>query len=138
MSTKRQSILSNIKTTLQNITAIKTVLLSKLSISDLETYPYPICFIFSGGESKTWENGVLAYETWIWPVYIEVWALDTDMETYLGSIHNEMAKDETRGGYALKCERVGSSAPWLVDPDDNLAGMLLEFQIMYRHVEGTA
>lgn len=134
--TTRQSILSNIQTTIQNIAAIKTVILNKLSISDLETFPFPICFIFSGGENKVWD--VLNYESWEWPVYIEVWALDTDIETYLGSIHNEMAKDYTRGGFALDCERIGTSAPWLVDPDDSLAGMLIEFKIKYRNVYGTA
>lgn len=134
--TTRQNVLLNIKSTLENISSIKTVILSKLAISDLETYPYPICFIFSGGESKVWD--VINYESWEWPVYIEVWALDTDMETYLGLIHNEMAKDYTRGGYVLDSERVGSSAPWLVDADSNLSGMLIEYRVKYRNVYGTA
>jgi hypothetical protein len=134
--TTRQKILNNIKTVLKTIPQIKTVLLNKLTISDLSTHPTPICFIFSGGENKEWD--VINYETWKWPVSIEVWALDSDMEIFLGLIHNVMALDETRGGYAIRCERLGSSAPFLIDPENNLAGMLLDYQIWYRHLEGVA
>lgn len=136
MSTTRQLILANIKSEIEEITQINTVLLDKLSIPELETQSFPMCFIFSGAENK--EYDVLTKETWKWTVFIEVWALDSDLETYLGYIHNKMAEDETRGGNSLRCERVGCSAPWLIVPDDNISGMLLEYEIWYRHTYGTA
>jgi len=135
-NTTRQKILADIEQVLQGIPEIKTILMNKLTISDLDTYPIPLCFVFSGGEAKEWD--VINYETWKWAIFVEVWAVDTDMETYLGLIHNALAVDETRGGNAVRCERVGSIAPFLVDSDNSLAGMLLEFQIWYRHIEGIA
>jgi hypothetical protein len=133
--TKRQLILNNIKDVLEGIPQVKTVLLNKLIVPDLGTYSTPICFIFSGEEQKQWN--VINYESWTWPVYVEAYAIDTDMEELLGLIHNAMAQDDTRGGNALKCERVNCSAPMLVEPDNSLAAMLIQFGIEYRHVEGS-
>lgn len=138
-NTTRQNILANIQTVLEGITRIKSVIANKMVIPDFNINPMPIAFVFSGEEKDfTDAVGVLIRESWRWEVVVTIWTQDEDIEDYIGLVHNAMALDETRGGYALQCKRVAATAPYAVDPEGSVEGIELVFEVQYRHTYGTA
>lgn len=137
--TTRQKILANIKTTIEGITRIKSVITNKMVLPDFNINPMPIAFVFSGEEKDATDQvGLLNYESWFWQVAIVIWTQNEDIEDYVGLVHNAMGVDETRGGYALESKRVAASTPYAVDPEGSTEGIELIYEIQYRHVYGTA
>jgi len=138
-NTTRQNILANIETVITGITRIKSVVTNRMVMPDFNINPMPIAFIFSGDEKDATDQfGVINYESWLWEVLIMIWTQDEDIEDYVGLVHNAMCVDDTRGGYALKCKRVGMVSPYAVDPEGSVVGVELIYEIQYRHVDGTA
>jgi len=136
-NTTRQNILANIKTVLEGISRIKSVITNRMVIPDFNINPLPIAFVFSGDEKDaTDEIGVLYRESWLWEIVVMVWTQDEDIEDYVGLIHNAMAADETRGGYALECKRKGALGSYAVDPSGSIEGIELIFEVQYRHNYG--
>jgi hypothetical protein len=133
MSTTRQNILSQIETDLNTISSLKKVMLNQSSVLDLETVPLPCAFIYSGPETRV--DGVIGYENWSWKIYIEVWARDTEMEDLLNDIHTKMFTDERLGTYADKSFRTGVDLLFL-DPERSLQDMIIEYEILFKHVKG--
>ena len=139
---KRSNILSNIKTTLEGIVAIKHVEIDKFDPVDLSTLPLPAAFVYSGKDTLSESNDrkdapVIGMETWSWEIFIEIWAKEADMETLLSSIHTAMHSDYKRGGYAEYSVRT-SVEMYVVDPTRAVRSMLLAYRVIYRHSLGSS
>jgi hypothetical protein len=133
LSTTRQNIISNIVAELQEISQLKSVTAEEVVITDLDTVPMPCAFVVVGPETRL-DVGTIGYETWNWSINVEVWA-KTDLEVLLGLIHTKMYEQPLRGGYALNTVRVGSDI-FTIESDKQLNGLLINFQIHYRHSWG--
>jgi len=135
--TTRQKILANIKTTIDGIDRLRSVIVNRFNLPDFNISPLPIAFIFSGDEKDATDQvGVINYESWIWEVVILVWCQDEDSEDYIGLIHNAMAADETRGGNALESKRIGALGPYSADSEGSMIGVELVYGVQYRHQYG--
>jgi len=136
--TKRQQILAQIKTILKTVSSIKSVEINKTSMVDIETIAFPCAFIFSDRETKLGDDrSVIGYENWEWMINIEVWSDErSDQETLLGEIHTVMAADHQINGLAVTSDRVGASL-FVLDPTRSISSMVLDYQIIYRHRNGT-
>jgi hypothetical protein len=140
-NTTRVNILDRIEYDLKNgVSDLLTVeVLRKPTITSVDTVLQPAAFIYPGPERKIKggdSRSVIGKENWEWTVFIEVWAMDTDMEALLGSIHTVMYADYTFNKYAVYSERE-SVVMWVVDPDEMQQAMLLEYSVIYRHTLGT-
>lgn len=131
--TTRQNILANIVTELQEISQLKYVTAEEVVITDLDTVPMPCAFVISGAETRL-DEGTIGYETWHWAINVEVWAR-SDLEVLLGLIHTKLYEQPLRGGYALNTVRIGSDI-FTVESDEQMNGLMLNFQIHYRHSWG--
>ena len=130
----RSDILADIQTVISGIAGIGTVAAGKVEYVDLDNLTLPTAFILQGPEKKI--TGSTEHETWEWTVVIEVWCKDTDVEPFHASVHQAMASDISRGGYALNCHRE-SSDPLAIDPGRGVAGFHQEYRIDYRHPLGS-
>ena len=129
----RQNILNQIVTTLESLSALKYVEQKKISPVDLETVPFPCAFVFSGAERKLNDDrAVIGDENWSWRIVIEVWAKDTDMESLLKEIHDLMWINRSLNGYAALLDRVGVDF-LVVDVEQSIEAMLIDFDVLYRH-----
>jgi len=136
-TTTRMNILNTIKSVLEGVSAIQEVQVNRNTLVDMDTISMPCAFVFSGAEVRITDStyAVIGYETWDWTVSIEVWAQDTDMEELLGDIHTAMHNNEHLSTYAVTSFRTGVDH-FVVDPTQLLAGMLLDYSIIYRHRKG--
>jgi len=136
VTTTRVNILNTIKQDLSSVTGVNYVTILQPSPVDLDTIPLPAIFIYTGAETKLFDNrAVIGYENWQWEVIMEVWARDTDMEALLGSIHTAMFNDEELGNYAVTSYRTGVDMQ-VIDPEQSLQVMVITYEIIYRHVNG--
>jgi hypothetical protein len=142
MSTKRQTILNNIKTIITGITSggstlFKHVNITRIPPTELDTTPFPAAFIYSDREVKFFdgENAVIGSETWDWSIIIEVWAQDKDMEDILNSVHSAMFADYKFTNTAEWSERIGVEL-FTVDTSRSIEAMLIPFRVIYRHILG--
>ena len=132
----RSSILSNIGMTLRTMAefANSSVVTGKAEAVDLEASALPVAFILQGPENKV--SGSTEMEAWEWTVVLEVWCKDTSVETLYAAIHQALAVDVTRGGYALNFYRDGGDVLSL-DPARSLSALQQTYKIIYRHPLGT-
>jgi len=136
MSTTRENILDTIKTDLTAVTGVNHVALLQPSPVDLDTIALPAIFIYTGPEVRLADNrAVIGWETWQWNIIFEVWARDTDMEALLGKIHTAMFNDEEIGNYAVISYRTGVDMQ-VIDPEQSLQCMVIEYEVIYRHIKG--
>lgn len=146
MSTRRQLILAQIETMLEGIfvndeQVFVHVEVGKAGPDDINNVPTPAIFVFQGPESRAEET--IGFEVWNWTIILEVWARDNDLETLLGLIHTQMAKNNADGG--LICSSTmgvidvkrQSSELMIVDPTKSLEVMTIVYSIWYRHPYGT-
>lgn len=138
MTTKREQILAQIKTTLQTVTSLQSVEINKTSMVDIETIAFPCAFIFSDQETKIEDDrSVIMYENWEWLINIEVWSDErNDQEVLLGAIHTAMAADHQIGGLAVESDRIGSSL-FVLDPTRSISSMVIDYRVVFRHRNGT-
>jgi hypothetical protein len=134
---KRQNILAQIVTILESLSSLKHVENKKITPVDTETCPMPAAFIFSGAEQKLIndDRSVIGYENWLWKIFIEVWARDADTEALLKEIHDVMWTNRNIGGYAVTSDRMGVSL-FVVDVEQSIEAMILDYDILYRNVKG--
>ncbi len=142
MSTKRQDILAQINTDITAITSggstvFKTVSTKRPTVVDLEVSPLPACFIYSDRDTKVTEgkDTTIGKETWEWYVMLEIWAIDSVIETLLDNIHTAMYADYKFNNNAVWSERMGFD-PFIIDPDQRLEGMFIPYRVLYRHSLG--
>ena len=136
MSTTRENILDKAKVILTAVDGVLYVDLLHPSPVDIETIPMPAIFIYTGPEVRLNDNrAVIGYETWQWNIVLEVWARDTDMEALLGKIHTAMFNDNDFSGSAVVSYRTGVDMQ-VVDVEQSLQVMVIEQEIIYRHVKG--
>ena len=131
--TFRQNILANIKTTLEAVASIQKVEVNKATAVDLDTIPFPSAFVYSGEEVPI--TGPFGFLAWKWTIVIEFWSKE-DTEDLLGVVHTAMAADETRGGFAVDCNRISSDF-YVVDSDNDVKGLVVKYEIQYRHPVAT-
>lgn len=132
----RQNILSQIVTTLNTLVSIQHVELKHVSPVDLDTTPLPCAFVFGGADRKlNDERAAIGYENWLWRIVIEVWVKDVDPEDILKEIHDVMWADRDIGGYAITSDRVGVDL-LVVDVEQSIEAMLIDYDVLYRHVKG--
>lgn len=130
----RSNILTDIEVTLSAVTGVGTVTTGKVDYVDLDNLTLPAVFIIQGAEEKI--PGSTEHEAFRWAVAVETWCKDVDVEPLHAAIHQAMAADPTRGGYAINSYRQGSTT-FAVDPGRGLAGFTQEFNIEYRHPLGS-
>ena len=133
---KRQDILSEIVTILETLVSLKHVELKHVSPVDLDTVPLPCAFVFGGAERKLNDfRAVIGYENWLWRVVIEVWVKDSDPEDILKEIHDVMWTNRSIGGHAITSDRVGVDL-LVVDVEQSIEALLLDYDVLYRHERG--
>lgn len=137
---KRQDILDNIQTTLENITEIKTVMMHQPYAVDIETIVLPAALVWTISESESGAtSGLVGKETWDWIIGIEVWfkADDSDSETLLKVVNDAMYTDGQRGGCAIDTKRIAIDHFEVYnDRDNNIKGFSITFRILYYHSYG--
>jgi hypothetical protein len=134
--TTRQHILEEIYNALTTITDIKYLEIERSTPLEIDSIPFPAVFIYSGPEMRVEDNrGVIGYETYEWNISIECWGTNVDMEDLLGQIHTVMFINNEFHDYACYSYRMGVSH-LVVDPDQSLRAMILEYVVLYRHVQG--
>ncbi len=134
----RKLILDKFVSVLETLSSLSHVEKKKITPVDIETVPFPAAFVFSGAERKLGagdSNAVIGYENWNWRVTIEVWAKDTDMENLLKEIHDLMWTNRKLGNYAVTTDRVGVDF-LIVDIEQSIEAMLIDFDVIYRHTKG--
>ena len=135
-NSKRQDILAQTVTILTTLTSLKHVENKRVSPVDLETVPLPCAFVFGGVEQKLNDDrAVIGYENWLWRVVIEVWVKDADPEDILKEIHDLMWTNRNIGGFAVTSDRVGVDL-LVVDPEQFIEALLIDYDVLYRHQKG--
>ena len=136
--TTRVNILNRIESDLKALSDLQEVLLvRKPIVFDLDNVKQPAAIIYPGPDRKikTGGDAVIGKENWLWTIFIEVWAIDTDMEDLLSVIHSALFNDFRLGGFAETSEREAVTM-WVIDPEESQQAMLLEFSVLYRHERG--
>ncbi|RLA87316.1 MAG: hypothetical protein DRG40_00710 [Deltaproteobacteria bacterium] len=131
--TIRQKILQRVAQDLLALNSIKSAEVERLSPLDLDTLPLPSVFVYPGREVR--ETETMGHETWRLEVQVEAWAKEEQLEGLLGEIHQALYQDRRLGGLALSLVRAGSDM-YVVDPSRALGGMLITFEVLYRHAVG--
>ncbi len=135
----RSDILGNIETVLKAIVGLipEQVYVGKLQDVSLNdpSVALPVVFVIQGSEQKVPEP-VMGFETWNWTVSIEVWCLDTSVETLYSAIQSALTADITRGGFSRKFERTSGDV-LAVDAARGISAFQQTYQIQYRHPYGT-
>ena len=133
---KRTDILDQLKVTLQSVTGMSEVLVNRTTPVDIETVGFPCAFVYSGNEIRLTDNrSVIGYENWEWQILIEVWGKDQDMEAFLALIHAALFADEGISGHAVTSYRTGVDM-LVIDPEQSLEAMLIQYAVIYRHTRG--
>lgn len=144
MSTVRENILANIKTTLEGITKENQYNNDIASVqrwlqrgNSLKMIP---CIIITAGpESKNPAPNPLA--TCHLTVYLDIFfrqeetdanATDTLINSLLGDVEKALMVDNTRGGYA-KDTNIQSNIPFETTEGQVNAGIVIELDIVYQH-----
>lgn len=132
--TVRASILSDIDGSLRAISEIKQVESGRWLDFQVEDVQLPIAFATLQNDAPA-GGGAVGYETFNVTAAIEVWCVDTDLETLIGAVHAAIMADLTQGGFAMNTHRE-SCTPYALDPVRGLTGFVMTFTILYRHSFG--
>ncbi len=140
----RESILKNIKTTLDGITVangynnnVASVQRWKKQGNSLRQVP---CVIVNAGpeEKELVPNPLFTCRL---SVYLDVWVTQDDTDTtdtdtllnsLLGDVEKVLMVDYTRGGYA-RDTTIKGNAPFETIEGEPFAGITIEVEILYRH-----
>ncbi|MCL5884905.1 MAG: hypothetical protein M1377_06125 [Deltaproteobacteria bacterium] len=132
--TVRAQILSDIKTTVSSVDAIRQIEAGKWSEVELKDLSLPAAFVIFGADEVA--SGPMGFESFWLSAVLEVWCKESDMEDLLGAVHAAMLTDITRGGNAVNTVR-DVCTPFALDPSRGLAGFDVTFKILYRHPVGS-
>lgn len=132
----RQHILSHMVTILETLVSLKHVELKHVSPVDLDTVSLPCAFVFGGADRKLNDDrAVIGCENWLWRIVIEVWVKDADPEDILKEIHDVMWLNRNIGGHAITSDRVGVDL-LVVDVEQSIEALLIDYDVLYRHIKG--
>jgi len=138
MASSRNNILTNLQSTLEGISSIKTVIIKKSSMTDLDVISLPAIFIYIGPEEKVFDQrAIIGYETWDWKITLAVYARDTDMEELLKDIHDVLFASRTLTNTCIDIIRQ-SADELMVDVEDSLKILILDYSVLYRHTIGVS
>ena len=142
--TVRESILENIKATLETITeaggyhnTIASVQRWRQSGNSLVNIP---CIVINAGP-ETKEPVPNPFTTCHFTVYLDVWtrqdesdpiSTDTILNSLLGDIEKALAIDVTRGGFA-KDTNIRSNVLFETAEGQPHAGIIIEIEVIYQH-----
>ena len=147
MTTVRENILANIKTTLEVITIGNGYDNTIASVQRWDKRGNPLrqvpCIVVSAGqEQKTPVPN--PFFTCHLTVYLDVWVrqdaidavvTDSVLSSLLGDIEKAVMADYTRGGFA-KDTVLHSSVPFESVEGQPHAGLIIEIEIVYQHKQG--
>lgn len=148
----RETILENIKTTLEGITVANGYVNTIASVQRWKqsgnlTVDIPCIFISAGPEEKlqSLEQSNNAVQSCNFTVNIEVWtrhdeavvegSTDTVLNSLLGDVEKALLVDHTRGGNAEDTKLTGNIPFETVEGLPHV-GLIIETQILYRHKRG--
>lgn len=114
-------------------TGLLTVRLQDFSAVDPPKVQTPAAWIWGGPETKLTESG--SYESWKRQLCIEVWGKGLDMEDLLGKIHKALYADRQCESLAIDMVRTSVEVQ-AVDPSRSIGGMLIMYDVQYRHKVG--
>ncbi len=127
-------IIKDVKSTIDAAkTGLLTVRLQDFSAVDPPKVQTPASWIWAGPITKLTESG--NYESWKRQLCIEVWGKGLDMEDLLGKIHKALYADRQRGGLAIDMAMTSVEVQ-AVDPVRSVGGMLIFYDVQYRHRVG--
>lgn len=135
----REKILDFCKDSLQNnIGEFKSILIDHISAVNISKHPMPSAFLYGGEESReTGIQTVVNKENWDWTIIIEVWLKPNStltLESALTKIHWALGLNPTMDGLVTNLLRTGASEPYVVDPENEIAGRTISYSVKYRHV----
>ena len=147
MTTVRENILANIKTTLESVTTANGYDNTIASVQRWDKRGNPLrqvpCIVVSAGqEQKTPLPN--PFFTCHLTVYLDVWVrqdaadvvvTDSVLSSLLGDIEKAVMADYTRGGFA-KDTVLHSSVPFESVEGQPHAGLIIEIEIVYQHKQG--
>lgn len=147
MSTVRENILANIKTTLDGITVANGYVNTLAKVERWKQHgnsvkSVPCVFITAGPEDQ--EPTPNPYVTCKLTVYLEVWMRQEESDTapsdsylnsLLGDIEKSLAVDVTRGNYA-KDTNLKNSIPFETVEGQANMGLNIELEIVYQYKQG--
>jgi hypothetical protein len=135
-NSRREDILLTLKTKLEEITDLATVVLDKGNIPSLDIVEFPVCFIFSDREYRVEDDrAVIGYETFLWTIILEIHIIAEDLENMLGQIHDKLYVDRYLDGYAVETKRMGVDI-YFDEVNNETKIMMLQYDILYRVTKG--
>lgn len=147
MTAIRESILDNVKTTVEGIDGTGDYVTTMQSVRryDVErSFPsaFPGAFVVSGRQDPA--NEASDHQHWLFGVTVNVFAMhdtgddartsDEILSELIADVQRAMMVDRTRGGYAVTT-RYGEVEPFPVydEPEGNIVEAAVGFEILFRH-----
>jgi hypothetical protein len=138
----RESIIGNIKTTLQTITKANlynfdVAKVTRERLVGLNIDQFPSIVIIPGREGKT-EEPIERYTARL-VITLECWlqehdeSIVTDVNKFLADVEKALLVDYTRGGKAINTKLVSNQA-FYNDINKPYGGVMIDIEIHYRHV----
>lgn len=136
-NSRREDILLTLKTKLEEIEDLATVILDKGNIPSIDVVELPACFVFSDKEYRVEDDrAVIGYETFSWDIVLEVHIQAVDLENMLAQIHDKLFIDRYLDGYAVETKRTGVDI-YFDDVNNDVKVMMIPYSVLYRIVKGT-
>lgn len=137
---KRESIASNIVSTLNAVTQIKKVSREPIDFAKLSNAQFPAVLVQSSSESRTdvtiGDDGITREGSidYLLVGYVKGAVIDTARNSLIELIEEALDADRTRGGYALDTQVVS------VETDDGsidpIGGVLVTARVLYNFTRG--
>jgi hypothetical protein len=145
MSSKRESIASNIVSALTAVTSpitLKKITREPFNVDELSEQQYPACFILSGNETRTDQTISFtsalreALADYVIVGYVKGSSnIDQKRNELITTIETALNSDRTRGGFAKQTQIVEvSTDEGVLFP---IGGIRIVVRVMYQYISGT-
>jgi hypothetical protein len=145
MSSKRESIASNIVSVLTAVTSpitLKKITREPFNVDELSEQQYPACFILSGNETRTDQTISFtsalreALADYVIVGYVKGSSnIDQKRNELITTIETALNSDRTRGGFAKQTQIVEvSTDEGVLFP---IGGIRIVVRVMYQYISGT-
>jgi hypothetical protein len=146
MTSVREYIFQNIKTTLEAVTTTagyNYTLTDKVFLihgkRDDTAYEEPVVYIYPGMERTVRESGEKGFDYNELEVQLEMWiraertTMNTEVNQALADVKTALGADHTRGGYAIYTEFASNEAI-IVDLTSDKCAILMSIIVHYEHL----
>ena len=134
----RQQILDAIVIELERpIWAMASVFAEEPSAIDQGKWQHPACFVYVSSNAPLvgdTPDFAINREFWTAEIMVEVIG-PSDIEAYMGKVHEAMMTDDTWGALAFSTERVSASI-LESDPTREVNTLRFIYRVVYRHADG--